>query len=214
MRVGFGEYVFDEGSRQLFRDGGERHLAPKAFDLLALLIRQRPNVVTKEHIRQRLWPATAVTDSTVATVVADLRHALNEDPQRPRYLRTVHRVGYAFCGDVELAELPPHESRMCCRLVLQDRELSLSEGEHVLGRAEDADVWIPSTAASRHHARIVVRNGDASLEDLGSRNGTFLGDERVEGPAPLRDGDQVRIGGVAMTFRTLHPDESTCAEEH
>jgi len=213
MRVGFGEYVLDEGSRQLFRDGEERHLAPKAFDLLALLIRQRPDVVTKEHIRQRLWPDTAVTDSTVATVVADLRHALAENPQQPRYLRTVHRVGYAFCGEAVSAEPPASGTRVCCRLVLQDREVSLTEGENVLGRAEDADVWIPSTAASRHHARIVVRDGDASLEDLGSRNGTFLGDDRVQGPARLRDGDQVRIGGVAMTFRTLRPDESTCAEE-
>jgi len=98
-RVVFGEFVLHRGTRQLLRAGSSRHLGPKAFELLDLLLSQRPNVVTKERIRARLWPETYVSDSTLVTLVAELRSALDEDPREPRLLRTAHGVGYAFCGD-------------------------------------------------------------------------------------------------------------------
>src|SRR5262245_39703198 len=100
MRLRFGDFVFDRGTRQLLRRGTERPLGPKAFALLELLLHERPNVVGRERIRDRLWPAVAVSESTLATVVADLRAALEDDPKEPSFLRTVHGVGYAFCGEV------------------------------------------------------------------------------------------------------------------
>ena len=60
-------------------------------------------MVARERIRDRLWPGTFVSESTLATVVADVRAALDEDPKRPRFLRTVHGVGFAFCGQHEHA---------------------------------------------------------------------------------------------------------------
>src|SRR5260221_6477601 len=99
MSVRFGDFVLDSGARQLLRGDAPRHLGPKAFDLLELLLKRRPNVVAKEGIRDCLWPGTFVSDSTVATVVTELRAALEDDPKQPRFLRTVHGVGYAFCGE-------------------------------------------------------------------------------------------------------------------
>jgi predicted ATPase/DNA-binding winged helix-turn-helix (wHTH) protein len=99
MPVRFGDFELDSGTRQLMRGNERRHLGPKAFDLLQMLLSLRPNVVARERIRNRLWPATFVTDSTIATVVNELRSALGEDPKSPRFLRTVYGVGYAFCGD-------------------------------------------------------------------------------------------------------------------
>ena len=96
MRLGFGDFVFDRGTRQLRLGGAERPLGPKAFELLDLLLSQRPNVIPRERIRRRLWPAVTVSESTLATVVADLRAALGDDAKEPRFLRTVHGVGYAL----------------------------------------------------------------------------------------------------------------------
>ena len=98
MRVTFGEFVLDRGTRQLRRGDEERRLGPKALELLELLLDQRPNVVARERIRDRLWPDTSVSESTLATVVAEVRGALDEKRSKPRFLRTVHGVGFAFCG--------------------------------------------------------------------------------------------------------------------
>jgi DNA-binding winged helix-turn-helix (wHTH) protein len=209
MRVRFGEFELDGGTRQLRRGGEIRHLGPKAFALLEFLVSQRPNVVPRERIRDRLWPDTFVTESTLATVVAEVRAAL--EPDAPRLLRTAHRVGYAFCGEVtESAPPPPAPSRTTrYRLILDDREVALREGENVLGRVEDGAAWLDSATVSRRHARVTVEGGRVVLEDLGSKNGTFLHDQRIEGPTPLRDGDVFRLGRVRLTLRAVEPDEAT-----
>ena len=108
-RVAFGEFVLDRGTRQLLRKGEACHLGPKAFDLLDLLLSHRPNVVTRERIRSRLWPDTFVSDSTLATVIAEIRSALADDAKEPRFLRTAHGLGYAFCG--QAAETAPRPLR-------------------------------------------------------------------------------------------------------
>ena len=62
---------------------------------------------------------------------------------------------------------------------------------------------------SRRHARIVIEGGTAILEDLGSKNGTFVGEKRLAAPVPLVDGDVFRVGRVGMTFRAQAADEAT-----
>lgn len=212
MRVGFGDFVFDRGTRQLRRGEEERPLGPKAFELLDLLLSQRPNVIPRERIRMRLWPDVVVTESTLATVVADLRAALDDDAKEPRFLRTVHGVGYAFCAqatplDRSAPRLP--DRAMACRLVFRDREVALHSGENLLGRVEDGVVWLDSPTVSRRHARILIDGNSATLEDLGSKNGTFVREERIAGPVLLSDGDALRLGRVRLTFRTQPADEAT-----
>ncbi len=56
-------------------------------------------------------------------------------------------------------------------------------------------------SVSRRHARIVLSNGTATLEDLGSRNGTYLGDRRVAVPTHLSNGDQIKMGEARLVFR-------------
>jgi DNA-binding winged helix-turn-helix (wHTH) protein len=209
--VTFGEFVLDRGTRQLRRGEEERRLGPKAFDLLALLLAHRPDVVTRERIRDRLWADTFVSESTLATVVAEVRAALGEDPREPRFLRTVHRVGYAFCAEATESGPRPRLSAAAAayRLVLEDREITLGPGENVLGRVDEGVVWIESSSVSRRHARILVDGASVLLEDLGSKNGTFLRGERISGPTPLADGDVFRLGRVAVTLRRVHPDQKT-----
>jgi serine/threonine protein kinase len=90
------------------------------------------------------------------------------------------------------------ESRF--RLILPDRETPLREGLNVIGRGRDARVRLHEKSISRHHARIRIRNGEATLEDLKSKNGTFLHEERVKSPVRLENGDTFRLGSVSITF--------------
>src|SRR5262245_39492671 len=127
MRVSFGDFVLDRGARQLQRGDDARHLGPKAFELLELLLDHRPNVVARHRIRDLLWPGTFVAESTLATVVAEVRAALGEDAKSPGFVRTVHGVGFAFCG--QATESRPRRSQvksaLAFRLVLDDREVRL-----------------------------------------------------------------------------------------
>jgi DNA-binding winged helix-turn-helix (wHTH) protein len=211
LRVRFGDCVFDASTRELRRAGQPVHLPPKAFRLLELLISKRPRPVTKEVIRDTLWPATSVGASSLARVVVDLRSAIGDDARRPRLLRTVHGFGYSFTGETVLEQVPaPGQlEAWACRLVRGEHEIALVEGEHVLGRLPDAGVWIDSTSVSRRHARIVVSAGRAVLEDLESKNGTYLRGTKLTEPCELTDGDVITIGSVVLTFRAARAAVST-----
>ena len=212
MRVRFGDFVLDRGTRQLRRGEEERRLGSKAFELLELLLNQRPNVVARERIRDRVWPGTFVSESTLATVVAEVRAALDEDPKRPRFLRTVHGVGFAFCGAATESGPRVPAGRTVYRLVLEDREIVLRPGENVLGRVEEGVVWLESPSISRRHARILIEEGEVVLEDLASKNGTFVRGERISVPTRLADGDVFRLGRVSMKLRAGQADQSTRTE--
>ena len=174
--VRFGAFCLDLPRRQLVRGAEAVHLTPKAFDLLALLIGEAPRVVTKPELHERLWPGTFVSDATLVSLVKELRRALEDrDPHRP-IIRTVHRVGYAFCSPTEIA--PPHAPRISHWLVVQGRRVVLQPGETVIGRDPLSTVCLDSAGVSRRHARIVVEEARVLLEDLGSKNGTMLGDAR------------------------------------
>jgi DNA-binding winged helix-turn-helix (wHTH) protein len=210
MRVHFGEFAVDRESQQLWRGDQEVHLVPKAFDLLELLLSERPRAVSKQRIRDRLWPRSFASESTLSSLVVDLRAALEDDARRPRYLRTVHGFGYAFCGaTVQAADDAAGPRARQLLLHWGERTIPLSEGENVLGRVAGAVAWIDAPSVSRRHARIVVTGGKATLEDLGSKNGTYLAGAKLLRAAALNDGDEVRLGRVRMTFRVLAGTAST-----
>jgi pSer/pThr/pTyr-binding forkhead associated (FHA) protein len=98
---------------------------------------------------------------------------------------------------------------MAYRLVFADREVALGPGENLLGRVDDGVAWIESPTVSRRHARILVEGGRATLEDLGSKNGTFVRGERISAPTPLIHGDVIRLGRVSMTLHAVRADQTT-----
>jgi DNA-binding winged helix-turn-helix (wHTH) protein len=209
--VRFGDCVFDTSARELTKQGRPVHLAPKSFQLLELLLSRRPHPVPGGEIRDTLWPATSVGASSLARVVADLRSAIGDDARRAHLLRTVHGFGYAFSG-AALADQAMGAATLdalACRISWGEREIPLAQGEHVLGRLPDASVWIDSTNVSRRHARIVVSGGRATLEDLGSKNGTYLRGQRLTGPSELVDGDVITLGPVVLKFRAARVAQST-----
>jgi DNA-binding winged helix-turn-helix (wHTH) protein len=208
----FGDFALDLESRQLLCRGKEVHLSPKALQLLELLIVERPRALAKTEIRDRLWPRTFVSESSLTGLVTTLRRALRDSARDPRYLRTVHGLGYAFCG-VVTDDAPRRRSAarrgLQFRLTWEGGDVSLGEGENVLGRVEEAAAWIESASVSRRHARILVSEGKARLEDLGSKNGTFLNGRKITSAVAVADADEIRLGLVPMTFRVVGGATST-----
>jgi DNA-binding winged helix-turn-helix (wHTH) protein len=210
-RLQFDDLMFDYDTRQLWVRGEEIRLSPKAFDLLALLIARRPSAVSKTDIRGQLWPRTFVSDSSLPSLVSEIRDAIGDNRRKPGLVRTVHRFGYAF--QAESAPMPQQAAAAISGpnawLLGRTAEVALLPGENILGREGDGIILVKSSTVSRRHARIVIDAKGAFIEDLQSKNGTFVNDRPVTGPTPVAEGDQVRIGSLLFTFRLSQGTQST-----
>jgi DNA-binding winged helix-turn-helix (wHTH) protein len=190
--------------------GRPLQVSPKAFDLLGLLLESRPRILGKDELRDRLWPGTFVGDTSLAKLVTELRKATRDARRAPRFIRTVHRFGYAFCG--EAVEDGSRERILMNSLhgvVWQAHEIGLVEGDNIIGRGRDCQVRIDQPEISRHHARIRIAGEVASIEDLGSKNGTCVGGKRVLEPTNLQDGAEIVVGSEALLYRVSGAGRST-----
>jgi len=190
MRVCFGEFVLDTERRVLERRGNPVQLSPKALAVLEVLTMERPRAVAKRVLLDRVWPDVVVEEQNVKNAIVELRSALRESRD---CIRTVQRFGYAFIGDSKPAS---------ARLLTSDHTYALISGENIIGRDRSCAVALMESGISRQHARIEIANGRAILEDLGSKNGTWLNDARIAKAVELTDGDMIRIGVVRLTFRS------------
>jgi DNA-binding winged helix-turn-helix (wHTH) protein len=207
MTVSFGDLTLDTDTRQIRRGAVTVHISPKAFELLTALVDARPRALSKADLHERLWPDTFVTESNLAGLVAEIRRAIGDDARTPRFVRTVQRFGYAFAGEL-IPSAKTSRTSAKCWLVYGNRRWSLPDGEHVIGRGQEPDA-IDSDTVSRRHARILVSAGSATIEDLASKNGTFVGNEPVASARALQDGDEIRLGSVRLTFRATLAGPST-----
>jgi DNA-binding winged helix-turn-helix (wHTH) protein len=212
VQLRFGEFTLDTDLGQLRSGGEDRHLSPQGFELLNLLIEHRPRALSKREIHEHLWPDVSFSDATLTSLIAEVRHALDETAMQQHFLQTVPRFGYAFQGDAyEVAPPTPPRLDGCVRgwLVLPSGPMCLRDGEYVLGRNEDVTVRFESLTVSRHHARIRVSRGCVMIEDLHSRNGTFLNGEKLTIPVRLADGDEIALGLVTLRFSVTDPGISS-----
>jgi DNA-binding winged helix-turn-helix (wHTH) protein len=194
----FGELTFDCGSRLLLRNGEEQRLSPKAQQLLMLLLLQRPKAVSREEIYDALWPATYVSETNMAGIVSELRHALGDDARSAQYIRTVHGFGYAFTGDVQVSDSGPMLIPVAVLRGEGQRHL-LYEGENLVGRSPDCRVVLNEPTVSRHHAVIIVSGDTILVEDRGSTNGTYVNGQKIRRWS-VRDKDKIRFGVIRMTI--------------
>jgi DNA-binding winged helix-turn-helix (wHTH) protein len=209
MPVRFADFTLDREQRLLTRAETTVPLARKAFDLLDLLVSERPRALSKERIRDQVWPKTFVSESTLNGLVAELRAALGDDAREPRYVRTVHGFGYAFVAEVvevgnySAPAVGASPSRLLtARLLWENRLIPLTAGDNVLGRDDDVGVRLDAPSVSRRHACIRIAAGEpATIEDLDSKNGTWLAGRRLAGQREtLRHGDLLRVGRVELVF--------------
>jgi DNA-binding winged helix-turn-helix (wHTH) protein len=196
----FGKFDFDPVTRRVRCEGVDIHLTPKAFALLAVLLDGAPRVVSKRELHARLWPGGVVADATLVALIKQLRAALDDRDRAAPLIRTVHRVGYAL--EIPLAQREQSIPFVAARwLTVGQRRLSLATGENIVGRDEAASVRLDDPMVSRRHARILVSSSGAHIEDLGSKNGTFIdGQPIAAGPMPLRDGIRLAFGTVRVIY--------------
>ena len=204
--VSFGEFVLDPEARELRRGGEPILLSPKAYQLLEVLVLNSPKALSKSALEEQLWPDTFVVEKNLVNLIAEIRRSLGDDRRHPRFVRTVQRFGYAFHVAPDTLRSDQTVSRgsgVRFRLSWADGRAALGDGEHVLGRDPDLELFLDSSGVSRRHAVIRITGDAATVEDLGSKNGTFVGDRRLECLSQLVDRDQIRVGSIELTFEVI-----------
>lgn len=194
-QVSIGALAFDAERRQLIGEDGAVELPTKEFELLSLLVSKRPRAVSKEEIRDALWPRTIVTEASLTSLVKELRTKLGQTGRRGP-IRTVHGFGYALADEgtaPQRASFP--------RLVRGGTEIAVVSRELILGRESGLPGTIDAASVSRRHAHLRWDGTAVVLTDLASKNGTFVNGVRVSGPASLVDGDEVTLGLVSFVYR-------------
>src|SRR6516165_8839071 len=96
----FGSFRLDVSNASL--RGGKQAIAltPKAFNVLRYLVEHAGQLVTKDDLWRAAWPGVTVTDSALAVCLGEIRKALRDARKTPRYIETVHRLGYRFIAPV------------------------------------------------------------------------------------------------------------------
>ena len=210
MRFSFGVWTLDADRRLLLHGGDPVSLSPKAFDLLRLLAEHHERALSKAELHHHLCPNTFVSDGSLTILVTEIRRVLQDDADRPRFIRTVRRFGYGFCASVVRTDaLQTSMAPRNAWVIWGNRSIAVSEGETILGRALDATIRFDVPGVSRRHACLSVDGANVIIEDLGSQNGTYVRGEKISGRTALADGDELRLGPVSMLIRLVSPDSST-----
>jgi len=200
MRLKFSDCVLDLNARQLERGSKTIPLEPKMYELLEVLIKRRPAVVTNNELDELLWPNVYVERTSLTRLVSELRAVLGDTPRDSRIIRTAYKTGYAFCADV--TSLPSLSSSPATIEVLWAKQsLPLTDGEHIAGRDAECSLVIDGTTVSRRHARITVARGAVTIEDLDSTNGTHVNGARISAPTRLAPGDEFALGSEVLRVR-------------
>jgi DNA-binding winged helix-turn-helix (wHTH) protein len=210
MQQAFGDCILDRDRRELTRHGSVVHTSPKLLALLELLIDAAPRAVPKDEIHNAIWRGTFVAEATLTSLIAELRDAIGDEARTPRLVKTLHGYGYAFIGEVKEPRPAgrPADSRSY-RIIVGDREIALGSGAHIVGRSPDVAIFVDDGGVSRHHARITIGAEGATLEDLGSKNGTVLDGQTISGPTGVKDGSLIVVGATALKFRVFTALSST-----
>ncbi|HEY3056245.1 MAG TPA: winged helix-turn-helix domain-containing protein [Thermoanaerobaculia bacterium] len=196
----FGPFTLDVEGAELRKGNDKVPVRPKCFDLLVYLIENAGRVISKEELLDKIWSDVVINDATLNRTVTELRAALGDDADDPKYIETVSRKGYKFIGEVSGAPREAADPSVEFVLIYNDREFPLHAGEQLIGRGHEVAIPLYGSATSRHHARIVVASGTITLQDLGSRNGTYVNGNRVAGSIELRSGDEIRIGTDSLVL--------------
>jgi DNA-binding winged helix-turn-helix (wHTH) protein len=213
VRVRFADYFLDTGARQLFQGAREIHLSPKAFELLRVLVENRPRALSKSELLEKIWPGIYVSDASLARGVSEIREAIGEHSRSDGFVQTVHGFGYRFASvgvvDTQSAALPDGP---VCWLLGSNLEFRVLDGEHIVGREAGVSIRLDSPKVSRNHARVIVKGQDLTIEDLASKNGTFVRGVRITGPTRLTPGDEIQIGPIKLVFKVVDVPGSTETE--
>jgi hypothetical protein len=198
------------------------------MEVLILLVGSAGSLVERRDIQAALWGADVFVDPVAAinTAIRKVRQALGDDAERPRFVETVVGKGYRFIAPVENhrpgRQLRPADAEAASPssarwrrpfpsycVTRGQREFMLGTGENLLGRDPSARVYVDHASVSRRHARISIRSERVILEDLKSRNGTFVDGKKIEAPTEITHGAIIGLGPIVLTFLVLSAPAST-----
>jgi len=203
-----GTSVIDCDRREVWRNGVDCHVPRKTFDLLRVLLDERPKVVPKDELIARVWPDTFVADANLAVLIADLRAALGDSAKKSKIIKTHHGVGYSLSGAVTEVAAPAMKLSGAV-LVMGNRRVALREGSVSIGRDERCDIVLTHQSVSHVHARLIVNGSSATVEDNNSKNGTYVDDEKVTAARPLKSGQRITFGSIVTSILIDNPSRSS-----
>jgi TolB-like protein/tetratricopeptide (TPR) repeat protein len=198
----FGPFEVDLRSRELRKDGGRVRLQDQPFQILTMLLERAGDVVTREEIRDRLWPNGTFVDfeHSMNAAIKRLRAALGDTAESPKFVETLHRRGYRFVAAVEPPDVPaslehvPASSRPRL-VVLPFANLGTDTPDYFSdGLTEEMIMQLGRRCADRigvlaRTSSMLYKNVIRAASDIGEQ---LRADYLVEGSV-RRDGDRVRI---------------------
>jgi DNA-binding winged helix-turn-helix (wHTH) protein len=208
-RFRFEQFCFDSDQKALLRGGEPVRLTPRAFRLLELLILRRPKAVSKRDLLDYVWCGNIVEEANLKTIVLEIRSALEERGGRPEVIRTVYGYGYAFAGQVEEEADSGTESQAVVSVRWNTQSVLLPLGAHLIGRRPDCGVAIDEPSVSRVHARLEITRDVLRIEDLRSKNGTFIDGKRIAAPTELLNRCEIVIGEVSVQLARLDSGDAS-----
>ena len=211
-----GDWTVEPMLDRISRERETVQLRPRVMDVLLCLVESRETVVSKQQLIDRVWRTEFVSENALTHAITELRTKLGDDPKHPTYIETIPRRGYRIIAELTIDGLGPATAStppVRFELVAEDgRELPLKDGDNLIGRSPESGILLDTPKVSRRHARIVVAGDSASIEDLGSKNGTFVRGRRLEGPVRLQHADEIQIGVNVARFRFRVIDDRTRTE--
>src|SRR5882762_4750889 len=139
--IRFRPFHIDQQRQQVFRNGNRLKLQGKVYQVLLVLIAKHGHVVTREELKQALWPSdTHVNfDANVNTTVNKLRQILGDSTEKPVYIETIPRKGYSFMGEPEFSMQPFPQTDSGASSDAANAGLSDSEKEKSV---KNSDRWL------------------------------------------------------------------------
>lgn len=201
-----GDWLVEPSLNRLSRSGESVQIELKLMEVLVHLAERQGELVSKRDLMDAVWQVEVISDGTLTRAVALLRKALGDNARSPRYIETIPKRGYRFIAPVGKPDKGPSPG-LRFRLETPEGEIPLADGENLIGRDPRAEIRIDIGGVSRRHARILVAGADVKLEDLASKNGTYLRGRRVCKPTRLAHGDEIRIGQKVARLRFVVDEE-------
>ena len=199
--VSFGAFRLRPQTGELWRDGTEVRLTPRAAAVLALLVERAQEIVTKQELLDSVWEGSAVGDEALTSCVQELRRALDDDAREPRYIETRHRRGYRLIVPVATAARPLPDKPSVAVMPFENMSGDVEQQYFVDGLVDDI-----TTALSRISAFFVVaRNSSFTYKgrtvDV-RQIGRELGVRYVLEGSVRKSGDRLRITGQLVDTTT------------
>ncbi len=140
----FAVFEVDLAAGELRKNGNRIRLQEQPFQILVSLLERQGEVVTREELREKLWPADTFVDfdHSLNTAIAKLREALGDSASNPRYVETLARRGYRFLAPVQRAEPQPLDSSP---VILKEASAGNSEASF----HQDLEVPLPRRSLTR-----------------------------------------------------------------